>query len=201
MKNIKEIMSEMTGLSKQIAVTLNNEDLSVEDKNILPQDCCQNPCCDTTTTNPCCPTDDNTVNFCCAMNFPANFKPDNTGKVHRRMLYDVSSLKCIIEECCCNGCVQHNIRIVGCIPYILNARVKNTSDICYFDNNKVFISCAGTVCVDNVVCRVCTYKDAVLACESINNLLNCENITPSFESTNFHNCALEVNGYFTLPTC
>ena len=54
MKNIKEIMSEMTGLSKQIAVTINNEELSVEDtqieeiktedieeKNIVPQDCCQ----------------------------------------------------------------------------------------------------------------------------------------------------------------
>lgn len=34
MKNIKEIMSEMTGLSKQIAVTINNEELSVEDTQI-----------------------------------------------------------------------------------------------------------------------------------------------------------------------
>ncbi|MBO3312427.1 hypothetical protein [Clostridium perfringens] len=197
MKNIKEIMSEMTGLSKQIAVTINNEEVE-SDKGITPVSTPE--CCNPSTNTECATAIDSTVDFCCAMNFPANFEPANTGNVPRRMLYDVSSLKCIIEECCCNGCVQHDIRIVGCIPYILNARV-TPSDLCYFNNDQVFISCSGTVCVDNVVCRVCTYKDAVLACESINNLLNCENITPSFEGANFYNCALEVNGYFTLPTC
>ena len=90
MKNIKEIMSEMTGLSKQIAVTLNNEELSVEDtqieevktedieeKNIVPQDCCQGesshrPSCQSHHTT--CKNTDHYVDFCCAINKPNNFK-------------------------------------------------------------------------------------------------------------------------------
>lgn len=198
MKNIKEIMSEMTGLSKQIAVTLNNEEVE-SDKGITPVSTPE--CCNPSTNTECATEIDSTVDFCCAMNFPANFVPLQASLRNPRILYDVSSLKCIIEECCCGGCIHHDIRIVGCIPFIINVRVDST-DMCPVNGPNVFACCSGTACVDNVVCSACTYKDAVLACNTISQKLTCTGITVDLMANTIDNCGIvEISGCFHLPPC
>jgi hypothetical protein len=205
MKNIQDIMNEMNTLSDQIAVTLNNEE--IVDGEIVNENLEQEagsttyppipPCVNSQTT---CGSIDNTVPFCCSVSFPANFEPNNPTTLDRTLRYDLSCLKCIIEECCCNGSVKHDIRIVGCIPLIINVRVRN-NNTCEARNRDTFLSCFDSVCVDNVVCTACTSRDAILACEDIKNRLTCNNVVPTINSVVSSNCTLQVSGFFTLPTC
>ncbi|MFY8264130.1 hypothetical protein ACOT7R_14655 [Clostridium perfringens] len=199
MKNIKEIMSEMTGLSKQIAVTLNNEDSVTED--ILPQVSCQRPSCDTTTTT-CDPTD-NTVAFCCAINFPNTFH-FNSNNPGTRILYDLNCLNVIIVPCCCAGVPRYDIKIVGCIPFITNISVVagQSGQCVYPPNSPIFLSCHSSVCVDNIVCNKCTYEEAIIAREIVKNKLkNCSCITVTLNPPVRDNCVVKVTGQFILPNC
>ena len=220
MKNIKEIMSEMTGLSKQIAVTLNNEELSVEDtqieevktedieeKNIVPQDCCQGesshrPSCQSHHTT--CKNTDHYVDFCCAINKPNNFKVHKDNP-ETRILYDLNCLSAIIVPCCCDGAPRYDIKIVGCIPFIVNVSVlKDRGQCLHPHNDDIALSCYNSVCVDNVVCNKCTYEEAILAREIIKDKLrHCHSVSVHHLDTDisYHSCVIKVTGKFKLPDC
>lgn len=201
MRNIQAILNEINNLSEQIAVTLNNEEIvnenleqPVESTNYQPP---QPQCAISQTT---CGNIDDAVPFCCSIKFPADFVPNNQITHDRILRYDLSRLKCIIEECCCNGSVKHDIRIVGCIPFIVTALVRN-NNTCERLNRDTFLSCYDTVCVDNVVCNACTSRDAILACEDIKNRFTCTGIFPIINSVTPGECSLEISGFFALPTC
>lgn len=219
MKNIKKIMSQMPGLSKQIAVTLNNEYLSfegtqteeiktqdVEDKNILP-DCCKResspkPSCQSHSTT--CKNTNRCVDFCCAINLPNNFNV-NKHDPQTRILYDLNCLNAIIVPCCCNGAPRYDIKIVGCIPFIVNVSVvKDEGQCLYPHHNNIALSCYNSVCVDNVVCNKCTYEEAILAREIIKDKLrhcHCVSVQDLNTDVCYHSCVIKVTGRFKLPDC
>ncbi|MGV2685619.1 hypothetical protein GNF82_14800 [Clostridium perfringens] len=200
MKNIQDIMNEMNTLSDQIAVTLNNEDIVNENLEQEAESTTYPPTPQCASTQTSCGGIDNTVPFCCSVSFPANFEPNDPLSLDRIIRYDLSCLKCIIEECCCNGSVKHDIRIVGCIPLIINVRVRN-NNTCEARNGVTFLSCFDSVCVDNIVCNVCTSRDAILACENIKSRLTCANVFPTINSAAVGDCTVQTAGFFTLPTC
>lgn len=215
MKNLQEIINEMNNLSEQIAVTLNEEEIKLSDENAdvaLVADLVP-------TTTECTTTPNRRVDFCCAVNFPGKFEPEfDKGKINPRIIYDLSCLKVIVEECCTAypsststnriSVPGYNIRIVGCIPFIVNLPVKNqlTDKICarplaLLLEPTVYACCSGSVCVDNVIGKVCSQRQAILASDIE---LTCRNVEVknllATQSNNPNQCAVIVTGYFELPT-
>lgn len=164
-----------------------------------------NPTC----FEPCNPT----VRFCCDMNLPNVFNPFNA-RNNKRIIYDVSSLRCCIEPCTvpvtiygCKtiSCKVYAIRVVGCIPYLVTAypvfgKCGGQLTPQSIQDKQAAMCCSGVACVNNVICYRCTREEAVAACPS----LTCENVKAAFDFA-VYSCSdkwdIEFTGSFTLPTC
>lgn len=210
MKNLQEIMNEMSNLSEQIAVTLNDEDILVATSDELdsPEVAIL--------TDPACGPVNRNVTFCAAVNLPGNFVP--VTPIIPRIIYDLSCLRCIVEECTTTVTVGttncpvtlFNVRVVGCIPFIVNIPVlfapgPGGTCVIPFSNTpseRTVSACAnGSVCVNNVICTKCNKADAVAACNALR--FNCDTVTipaASFIATR-DNCVVKVTGTFSLPNC
>lgn len=198
MRDIQEIIEEMNNLSEQIAVSLNegNTDTAVAPTQVVS-------CADCSGTGGAseCATPSRTVTFTCRLSAPEGFR-FATG-AEPRILYDLSYLHCFVEQCICVAAgneLRYAVRIVGSIPYIINARVR-TAGLCSSDGN-IFLCCPGSVCVDNTICFGCTEVPALVSCELIRRDLTCTGIsvalTPVFEDSG---TLAIISGTFTLPEC
>lgn len=208
MKNLQEIMNEMSNLSEQIAVTLNDEEIVVApDMEVAPSPATL------LAAAPACVAVNRSVPFCAAVNLPGNFVP--VTPIIPRILYDLSCLKCIVENCTTNVTVNgttcpvtlFNVKVVGCIPFIVNVPLVSSPGVggtCVVPFPNTLSACAnGSVCVDNVICTKCNEADAVAACEIVKTKFNCDCVTVTFNPANPTkvDCAVTVKGTFTLPNC
>ena len=153
----------------------------------------------------------NTVDFCCAANLPNNFKLAAMPKP--TILYDLDNLFCKIEPKCSEGpscCKRFDIRIVGSIPFIVNAIVNKEQNQCSTAaaDCPIKISCACVVPVDKVVGNVCSYEAAIEACAFLElKLKSCSCVTVEnlmanrCETQCKPNCAVVFTGKFKLPNC
>lgn len=212
MRNIEDIMAEMNNLSEQIAVTLNTEeingDLTQSDKGQpyptpQPEPVCKN----TDSSSACASTHSREVPFCTTINFPAKFAPKTT-IADTRIIFDTNCLHCIIEECCCEGSPKFDIKVVGCIPFVVNVLIDRANKCTpSLQNQDVFLSTYDTVCVDTVICNKCSYKQAIRACATIENKLDtCCGVTVYALSSAPVTCgsgtpSVNTTGKFILPSC
>ena len=222
MKSLQEIMSEMSNLSEQIAVTLNEEQVKDEEIKEVAYEEVANEEVESEevvllAAPPACGPVNRNVAFCAAVNLPGRFVPATTPIVPR-IIYDLSCLKCIVERCTTNVTVGSttcpvtlfNVRVVGCIPFIVNVPVlfaPGPGGTCVIPfsatpSERTVSACAnGSVCVDNVICVKCNENDAIAACNAL--IFNCDTVTvptTSFVATR-DNCVVKVTGTFLLPNC
>lgn len=218
MKNLQEIMNEMNNLSEQIAVTLNDEEVNLSPETIETIETTENV--ETTEAAEATPSDlldasplhgsncdykDHYVDFCCTVNLPEPFQPYYP--IYPKIIYDLSCLKVIVEDCCKDikigwdklSVPVYNIRVVGCIPFIVNIPLKHdspTTCVKSYDNT-VSACCSGSVCVDNVIDQVCSERAALLASGKVQ--LNCYTVEVKDLHAYKDNCAVKVTGKFKLP--
>lgn len=228
MKDIQELIMEIDNLSDQIAVTLNEEEktsVKLEEKELIKREVPlvkeEKEYCKLEENTlesrqiegciPGCPSN-RRVDFCCILNVPGNL-----GIVPQdflRVLFSTDCLRCVVEPCSANvtvcGCpipvTLYNVRIVGCIPFLINHAVNSTE--CFSNPNFLMdLCCSDSVCVNNVICTRCNQADANAACERIRQkLTNCNCTTVTFNPVTNLNCngvlkGLQVSGFFTLPNC
>lgn len=152
----------------------------------------------------------NTVEFCCAANLPNDFKlAGNDPKIpNPTILYDLDNLFCKIEPKCPEGpscCKRFDIRIVGSIPFIVNATVNKDENQCSnatCDSGPIKISCTCVVPVDKVVCNVCSYEAAIEACAFLElKLRSCSCVRVEDLMVKKIDCAVIFTGKFKLPNC
>ncbi|WP_411168762.1 hypothetical protein ACH36K_16915 [Clostridium sp. MB05] len=189
-------MKEMNNISKQIAVTINNE---LEKTDQLEATVQGSPSCANTATTCATVTDaSRDIPFCCSVPLPGNFLPTLGAP---KVLLDPRCLKAIIEPCCCNGVHKWDIRIIGCIPFIINVNIDNTGVCPRPSDSTIATCCSNSVCVDRVICNKCSYKDAVISHSKI--VFNCDTVFVSSLSQSFNtgDCFTQVTGTFRLPTC
>lgn len=146
----------------------------------------------------------NTVDFCCSANLPNNFNlatiPNPT------ILYDLNNLFCKIEPTCPgSGSQRFDIRIVGSIPFIVNATVNPGQNQCSTAtpaSGPIKISCTCVVPVNKVVCNVCSYEAAIEACAFLElKLRSCSCVRVDDLMVNKKDCAVIFTGKFKLPDC
>lgn len=191
MKNLQEIMNEMSILNEQIAVTLNDEE--IKDVPLALADVSVNQVGDCGTVN-------RTVPYCCAVNFPLAFHYNGAPA---RILYDLNCLSCTIVPCCNNGVPRYDIRVVGSIPFIVNVPVvTGQAGQCVNPvGSAISACCHSCVCVNNTVANRCTYEQAVIACETLRSRLReCSQVTSTVVTGPRDQCVIRVTGTFTLPT-
>lgn len=225
MKDIQEIMLKMEILGEQIATTLNEEekinDEQPTSKELMarveeikePADLVSDDAV-VAAIPPCaanCPAN-RRVDFCCILDVPGNLGIIPADFV--RMIFSTDCLRCVVEPCSSTttvcGCpfnlTLYNVKIVGCIPFLINHAVNSTE--CF--SSPLFLSdlcCHDSVCVDNVICTKCNEADANAACDIIRGkLASCRCTTVTFNPVTNINCngvlkGLQVSGFFTLPNC
>lgn len=183
MKEIQEIMLEMDNLIDKIAVdAIEKEEAICEDGQIgeiTPQAI---------------------VNldqpFCCMINVPAQF-PALTDQ--RRITYDVSCLTTKVKAVC-SGCeVKYEVRVVGCIPFIVNVGV-NTSGKCEAgttSNLNDALCCGGCVCIDKKICETCI--EWLAFSKAASTSFTCSNVTVvNLNATPSGTCGVQVTGTFRI---
>lgn len=220
MKDIQEIMKEM---DDQIGVALDEENtITVEAANEPakfplnpPAPACAN-CSDTAGEFICDTTPSIYVPFACTIALPKGFSFSSNNTNNPRILYDLNCLTAFIEPCFCPGNgLRYAIRVVGCIPYIINLRVSNTGKCVaakYPDGTtpEIFLCCHDSACVDNTICFACFDTQAYAALGRISDRLStCGTggvgvvIDPVRQimdmSGNIYGAV--VSGKFTLPSC
>lgn len=211
MKDIQEIMKEMDNISDEMAVALEGETIYAPsaDAAVAPAQIDCDDCGDVGGISDCV-TPSGNIDFSCLISAPSGFFfPTNFN--NPRILYDLNCLDCFIEPCLCtSGDVQaarYAVRVVGCISYIVNARVNPQENQCTSSPNNpnpnVFLCCHDSVCVDTTICNVCFYEQAVIACANIRANLNCSGIGIDFGDVDISgdNTTATVTGTFILPTC
>ena len=147
-----------------------------------------------------------TVNFCCSTNLTPELQSQvNENTALATILYDLNNLFCTIEPCCDNCCKKFDIRVVGSIPFILNAPVSKGTNQCSTapDSCPIKVACSCVVPVNNVICNVCSYEEAIKACAYLAvKLRSCSCVTATIDSvTTPSTCTVRFNGHFTLPDC
>ena len=212
-------MNEMNNLSKEIAVELNEEvtNLEVEqpaEELVMQEDLAAAavPCSAASTIS-------RDVPFCCSTTLPPTFGVDTPNP---KILFTLGSLRVVIEPCTTTVTIPGigstcpftawNVRIVGCIPFLLNAPagpeaaarcIKPASAT----GDTFFVCCSGNACVDNIVCRTCNEADALAAQAIVQAKLadcNCVNATINVIRSGIgtpNRCAVTFTGTFTLPNC
>lgn len=198
MKKTKEIMKEMNNISQQIALTINNESEETEELKATVQG--GPSCADTTTTCGIVTDASRDIPFCCSVPIPGNFLPILSAPP--KVLLDPRCLKAIVEPCCCNGVPKWDIRIIGCIPFIININIDNTGVCRRPGDATITTCCSNSVCVDRVVCNKCSYTDAVISHSQI--VFNCNTVFVSRLSQETFvegDCSVKVSGTFRLPSC
>jgi hypothetical protein len=191
-------MKEMNNISQQIAVTINNELEEIEELEAAVQ--CGPSCANTATT--CATVTDASLDipFCCSVPVPGNFLPILSAPP--KVLLDPRCLKAIVEPCCCNGVQKWDIRIIGCIPFIINVNIDNTGVCPRPSDATIATCCSNSVCVDRVICNKCTYEDAVISRSKI--IFDCNTVFVSRLSQGSFvegDCSVKVSGTFRLPAC
>lgn len=145
-----------------------------------------------------------TVNFCCSTNLATAFLSGvNTTPGSATILYDLNNLFCSIEPCCDNCCKKFNIRVTGAIPFLANAPVsKGTNQCSTAGSCPINISCSCVVPVNNIICNVCSYEEAIKACAYLDvKLRSCSCVTATVSASTASTCTVRFTGTFTLPDC
>lgn len=143
-----------------------------------------------------------TVDFCCSTNLATNFHLDpDTAKI----LYDLNCLSCIIEPNCNDDCcTKYDIKIIGCIPFIVNAEILvfSGSGQCVIPVDSTINICSQcSICVNELACTVCNYEAAIRACAFLQlKLKSCTCVTATV-NVNRSECIVYFTGTFTLPNC
>lgn len=221
MKEIQEIMLEMDNLSNQIATTLNEEEQTAEAKLTPPPKSQEETEVEELATkaaaipqcgSPCPPPPNRRVNFCCILDIPSNLGLIPADFL--RMVYSTDCLRCVVEPCTtsttvCNCPVTvtvYNVKIVGCIPFLVNHAFGSTE--CFSNPDFLMdLCCHDSVCVDNIICTKCNQADADAACNIIRNKFSTCSCTPvTFNAVTNLFCnnilkGLQISGFFTLPNC
>ena len=152
------------------------------------------------------------VDFCCAANLPGDFVLATIKDP--KILYDLRNLSCKIEPKCSSrpgstcSCASFDIIVVGSIPFIANATVKDTN-LCSTTtptSGPINISCQCVVPVNVIVCDVCSYEAAIKACALLElKLTNCDCVTPmdvkAIQKNEDNSCAVIFTGKFKFPDC
>lgn len=157
---------------------------------------------------------------CCNRNLPIVFDPFSERE--RRIIFDVTKLRCFAEECqftvtTPQGCPSpiklkaFRVRVVGCIPYLVSsfpvigqcggdlfAPQGNTAST----DRMASACCGGCASVDNVLCYKASREEAEAACPA----LNCQTVSASvsryvFRCVNGAGWDIEYDVTFRLPSC
>lgn len=168
--------------------------------------------------SPCPPMPNRTTNFCCIIDIPSNL--NITAFDAARITYNLDCLQCVVEPCTTTatvcGCpitlTVFNVKIVGCIPFLINAFI--TSAACTRVRNDfprdASLCCHDSVCVNNVICTRCSEAEANAACNIIREkLTNCTCVNATINPLRPLGCSnfpgvikgIAVSGFFTLPNC
>lgn len=181
MKEIQEIMSEMDNLIDKIAVDSIEEEKSYECGQvgeITPQAIIH---LDT--------------NFCCMINVLPNF----LATAQKRITYDLSYLTTKVKPVS-SGCdVKYEVRVVGCIPYIVNVGI-NTTGKCEAGDTSTLqntLFCSNGVCIDRKICE--TYIDSLAFSKASSITFTCSNVTVhNLAVTSSAPCGIQVTGFFRI---
>ncbi|EKY23214.1 hypothetical protein [Clostridium celatum] len=144
----------------------------------------------------------NTVTFCCSANLPTNFHLNTLATP--TILYDLSALFCKIEPCCnASCCNRYNIRVVGSIPFIINAPIPvatAASQCTTPTGSSIYLSAICNAPVNNVVDNVCTYEAAIEACAILRlKLRSCSCVRATVNTPTRDQCSVKFTGTFTFP--
>ncbi|MGX5576588.1 ABC transporter permease [Bacillus toyonensis] len=145
----------------------------------------------------CCEEVNTKLPFCCTVNVPHGFQyvPQSTPKI----AYHVDCLSVVKESCrktihvedCGPVEVTLNLlKVVGCIPYIVNATVesecgKDCEHDPYGKHHRISVCCSGNICVENVLkCSIECLPHYTIDCHNV--VVSDLKVTPIQE----HGCQL-----------
>lgn len=188
-------MLEMDNLSKQIATTLNEEEIIKEEEAVREagEGCAQANAVRTID-----------IPFCCTTNCPQNFIPDAN---NINLTYDLRCLKTKVEpDCILGGAgIIYKVKVVGCIPFIANVRISTQGPVCQTSIGSAApddsLCCGCCVCVDETLCTTGIEWLAFSKAASIN--FTCSNVTVvNLAGTEIKEgslvCGIKVSGKFRI---
>ena len=112
------------------------------------------------------------IPFCCSALLPLFIELLPTTEDNPvAILYDLNNLSCKVERVGSCGKERYNIKVIGAIIYVLNARISPSQSQCTNDSDFHFIGCGGVSPIDLVIDTVCDHDVAVSTCKTLSQKL------------------------------